>query len=167
MSKATRLMRKALQLAKSPRIEFLDLAHSIRAIRDLKEGHLQTFLETSGMKPRKAYYLAEISELVDQLNLPKKRLERIGWTKLPVLAKHLKLLGSDGATNDEVKRCLALAERTSAQALPDALRDQKGDVRTRTVLMYLTNEQYTIFKEVIEANGARVGAKVSPGKRKP
>jgi hypothetical protein len=82
-------LRKAVKLAARPESTFLELAQFLASLHDTDPTVLLRFVHDSGMKKRKAYYLLELGQRLQELHLSEARLKRIGWTKLSVIGRTL------------------------------------------------------------------------------
>jgi len=142
------LYEKALQQSTHVEKTFLELGASLRRLYDRDRDLYHKVVEKSGLGPRKAYYLLDISRKFDKLpGVPKARLREIGWTKLMVIAKHL-----NPQNYDEL---LTMAEQNKVRDLEALLRGEKpkGDT-AKCVLMYFTPEQYEVYAERLLKKGA-------------
>src|SRR5688572_6638629 len=69
--------------------------HSIALAKCLAELHgrdrreLTRFIKVSTIGRRTAYFLLEIGQKLREVRVSKTRLERIGWTKLQIIARHV------------------------------------------------------------------------------
>lgn len=96
-------------------------------------------LEKMNIKRRKAYYLAEVARVFEELPVQRDRLLKIGWTKLQII--HEKV------TTENWAELLKIAEELSAHRLKEFVRTGEVEAPKRCVLLYFTEEEYEIFKE--------------------
>lgn len=83
------------------------------------EGYLQAEL---GLEYRKAMYLIEIYKSFSKLDVDEERLTSIGWTKIRLLAKHIK-----GLSQEDVDSLLDGAENMSRDELSDHIQETLVD----------------------------------------
>ncbi len=129
--------------------DLMDVArHLRRVLRDTPDEFL-TVAKQLGMAKRKAYYFVEIDRAFTGLNADSRRLDRIGWTKLRLISPHI------NARNCE--RLLKLAEENSTYGLARLMNNDEVDAgaKVHAVLLHLTPEQYDVFRDVLEAHGAK------------
>ena len=92
-------------------------------------------------------YLLKVWETFSDLDIPRERLVRVGWTKLAVIAENLE--------PEVMEEALALAETATAKELPALLKGAPRKAKARTVQLRLTPRQYDQFAAVLLENGAR------------
>jgi hypothetical protein len=148
-------LRLALDLAVQPEMNFLELARHLRDIRDANPGLLAEFVRRSGMSPRKAYYLAAISEQLDGFGFPRRYLEAIGWTKLQIVAQRLSDAGGDPVAKEIVEDWLSFAKSHTARDLRNLLLEVEQIARPRCVLMYFNADQYKTFEDAFLKHGGK------------
>jgi len=146
MSKA-HLLEKAVIISSSPDASDIELAITLAALHDSGRGELKRFAEKSGMSPRKVYYLAEVGEKLKKVRIRKAQLERIGWSKLQIIAKNL--------TVRNAERLFDLAEGHTSHQLKSLMRGGEEKPKSHCVLMYFTPEQYQEFEQAILSNGGK------------
>ena len=148
--KANDLYEKAIELSKRFDERFLDLASTLRQLRDVDPHLFRLCVENSHISLRKAYYLLEVAETFEKLHVPEKRLMAIGWTKLQVIAGHV--------TKQNVGTLLKLAETENTRDLKAMMKGETAKTRPHCVLMYFTEDQYAEFVDaVLEFGGAKSG----------
>ncbi|HEX2556240.1 MAG TPA: hypothetical protein VHL98_21275 [Microvirga sp.] len=138
-------------LAKRPDANFLPLARSLTDVRRVLPDRLGDLIEQSSLNQRRAYYLIEIAEHLLRLEaqgipLNEGQLQRIGWGKLRVIARHL--------TPDNADQWLKLAERQTIRELVAHLPGERKPLKDHQVLLHFTAEQYQIFEDAILRHGA-------------
>lgn len=95
---------------------------------------------------RKAMNFVEIGEKVSSLGLPKSRLEKIGWSKLRILASIL--------TKDNMEEWLSQAEEITYRELDEVVRKERvdrGDLDDRPKVVKLTIKMSEAEAGVIES----------------
>lgn len=136
---------KAVVLASRPDASHVDLALALAFVRGQGRGKLKRFAEKSGMILRKVYYLAEVGGKLKQVRGRKAQLERIGWTKLQIIAKDLNRENAD--------ELFALAESHTCHQLKGLMPGGDAEAKTHCVLMYFSPEQYEKFVKAILNHG--------------
>ena len=104
------LGQKAVELNKNFDESFIELGRTLRVIQQI--GGVEDFrriCEAAGIGTRKAYYLASISEKIEGLHIPTKRLKAVGWTKLMTISPYL--------TKETWKDLLSAAENNTNRDL--------------------------------------------------
>jgi len=129
---------------------FMEVARHLQQVLDSRPDDFLTVAKQFGVSKRKAYYLVEIDKAFDKLKVDHRRLNRIGWTKLRLIAPEI------NARNCE--ELLRLAEDKSAYDLARLVTDDQADpdAKVHSVLLYLSSDQYEVFRDVLEAHGAKV-----------
>ena len=124
----------------------LETARFLREVREENRDEFKSVATKLGMRLRKAYHLAQIDEVLSDMDIPVARMQRLGWTKLSILAAYAK--------PDTINDLLDVAEDCTAHELKMHIRDGKFDPEGRTVVLHLNREQYDLLEEVLCAKGA-------------
>ncbi len=142
-------MRKLESAEKLKSDDLMDVARHLRRVHDDRPDEFLTVAKQLGIAKRKAYYFVEIDRAFERLKVDSRRLSRIGWTKLRLISPHI------NARNCE--RLLKLAEENSTYGLARVMNNDEVDagVKVHAVLLYLTAEQYEVFRDVLEDHGAK------------
>jgi hypothetical protein len=129
--------------------DVVDVARHLRQVLDERPDEFLTVAKQLGIARRKAYYYVEIDRAFARLKVDSRRLNRIGWTKLRLIAPHINARTCE--------RLLKLAEENSTYGLARLINNDEGDPGTKVhaVLLYLSPEQYQVFRDVLEAHGAK------------
>lgn len=126
--------------------DWIEAAELLRRLLDEDPGMFLATAKKLGIQTRKAYYLAQIDRALDGLAVPRERLLRIGWTKLQVIAPHI--------TSENAETLLGRAEAHPVHVLRDAVGEHVGETAKHCVILYLFEDEYEIFAEVLVAHGA-------------
>jgi hypothetical protein len=138
----------ALRIAKSPRLAPIELAEAIWKAEKQEPGSLKKLVNDTGISLRKGYYLLEIWDKFAHLGVKSSLLADVGWTKLAIVAKHLK-------PGVELEY-LELAHGATAKELPAILEGGSRVLpKARTVQLRLTPTQYRAFQSVLLRAGAK------------
>ena len=148
MVKATDLSAKAIQLSDKFDENFWELALTLRTLRDMDMEQFRHTITSTGVALRKAYYLVEIAETFEPLNIPPSRLRKIGWTKLQLIARSV--------TKQNMKSLLQQAEDNTVRGLKLLLAGEKPQNNSHCVMMYFTPKDYALFADVLKDHGATV-----------
>jgi hypothetical protein len=124
---------------------FLDMARVLRDMLDNDPEKFAKIRDTSPIGRRKIYYLIEIDKAFRKLPLSKSRVEKIGWTKAHILAKHI------NATN--AKKMLEMAEQNTVHDMKTLLAGGKV-ANHHVVLHYFKPKEFEAYKKALLANGA-------------
>ena len=108
--------RRAIRLAKEPTVNFYELAGLLVGLR--KEGAIQALPTETGMSRRRLYYLLEVGQFIRDRKISQADAERVGWTKLQIIARHV---SQSGATAKQVAKHMQLALETRSYTLPEVL----------------------------------------------
>jgi hypothetical protein len=144
-------------LATAPKKSRIELALALADL-DHEPGAVASFIKTQDpRKMRSIYALLEVGKWVTLTDVPMDRCERIGTTKLGILARHCAERPTRKATRTEFD----LAEKETASELPALLAAGMGKKpeKRRTVLLRLTADQYAVFQAAVLAHGAIKAAK--------
>ena len=142
-------MRKLENADKLKSDDLMDVAHHLGKVLGDTPDEFLTVAKQLGIARRKAYYYVEIDRAFAKLQVDSRRLNRIGWTKLRLVSPHV------NARNCE--RLLKLAEENSTYGLARLMNNNEVDAgaKVHAVLLHLTPEQYEVFRDVLEAHGAK------------
>lgn len=137
-----------------------DLMAAARQLREVLEKRPDDFLLTAGrlgIARRKAYYLVEIDKTFGDLSVDRERLNRIGWTKLQILAGRV--------DRRNVGRLLGEAEKLSAYELGKLVNEEPASsTKSHVVLLRLTDDEYAVFRNTVRAFGAEESSTGLSGK---
>lgn len=145
------LKSKILELAETPK-RFFELAIHLRDLRNLDPTAFRSVHEGTAIQRRRAYDFARIADAFDGSDIPVKRLEAVGWTKLAILTRH-------GMGQMPIESYVDLAERTTAHMLQAQLATLTDAPNTRVVLLRLTPGQYEAYRACMIAHGAQKSKK--------
>ena len=148
MVKAPDLYDKAVRLSEKFEENFWELALTLRTLRDVNLDKFRECILTTGIGLRKAYYLVEVAEAIEPLNILPARLRKIGWTKLQLIAKPI--------TKQNAKQMLGWAEEHTVRDLKKVLAGEKPENNSHCVMMYFSPEDYDLFADVLKEHGATV-----------
>lgn len=148
------LRKRARQLAAKPALNFFDLAQTISALHEHDPAELSDLAQRAGMSRRRVYYLLRVGELTKACGISKADAEKVGWTKLQIIARHL--TESDEKSIENISDQLALACDTKAHDLPAVLRRRKVPA-TRAVQFHLTSSAQAEVNMALLAFGAKRG----------
>jgi hypothetical protein len=146
VTKMEGVLHKALALSARSHDSFYALADHLAQLQRHDPDLWRRFLTESDMGRRKAYYLVKVWQQFVGLNLPSKRLEQIGWTKLQIIGRYI--------NGRNAKRLLKLAEQCTAAELEARVRGVEAAQKKRCVMMYFTPEQYQQFEKALLLHGA-------------
>ena len=148
------LRRKVLQLAKEGTKNFYDLARFLAPLHDLRPALLKKVEEHSNLRRRTLYYLVDVGRMLRNYHIDKAQAERIGWTKLQILARHLDKIGDVSPTELASLLEMAAKKEVKVYELPSVLAGRTGKTRRRTVLLRLSPSEYDDFAEALVRYGA-------------
>ena len=102
-------MTKTLKLARCPGVHFFDLAGLIRKLHQLDPVCIPSLAEKTRISPRRLYYYLNVGRLIEEHNVGRPEAEAVGWTKLQIIARHVKAKG--GASTVEIGKLIEFAHR--------------------------------------------------------
>jgi hypothetical protein len=159
------LKQEALALATKPTKNFYAFACALWAAHNEDSTVLREVERSAGIKRRALFYLSNVGRLLSDYGIGEAQAERIGWTKLQIVARHA------ARQPKKLNQCamranLQLALQTPSHALPEALERQGASTTpaTRSVLLRLPVEQYTDVETALIACGAKRRGKGLVGK---
>ena len=134
-----------------PGSNIMGMAKKIWEAQNVDKEPLEKISKFLDIKSRKAYYLALLWERFGSRSREFDRLEKIGWTKLVIIAEHV-------PPGDE-ERYLDYAETTTTKELAEMFKlggilVPAGQEKKRTVLMRFTVAEYAVFEKALKENGA-------------
>lgn len=153
-----------MELGSKPTLNFYDLAVSISELYTDDACSLDKLPGPIGISRRKIYYLRDAGHLIRARLLSREAADKIGWTKLQIVARHV-LTKEDGAdtTDEEWLKFLEIARNATARNLPDALKEQNA-VQRRLVAFHLTKSEQIALRELLLTFGAQQGPSGLSGK---
>ncbi len=131
------------------RLELAEALCEARALPRTPKGERPTLadlVEITKLSRRTLNYLISVWKRFGDLDIPRDRLARVGWTKLAIIAEHCD-------PGDELQ-ALDIAQTCTAKELPALLKGTRRTSKKRTVLLRLTPGQYEDFEQVLLAHGA-------------
>ncbi len=137
---------RALLLVSQIDEEFIELGSLLHNLQETAPEDFQALLSQPQLGKRKGYYLIEIDRAFADSGVPGKRLKRLGWTKLQIIARHV--------APDNCEELLKLAETHTAKNLEKIMRGQEPILGGRTVLLFFTAYQFAAFSNAILSHGA-------------
>jgi hypothetical protein len=152
------IFQQALLLVAQVNDKFFTLAKLLRLLHDEDYEWFVALANMPQLGRRKAYYLLQIEQVFGGLPILPSRLNKIGWTKLQVIAEHV--------TEANHEALLQLAEAYTAENLKDVIQGGKPIIGGRTVQLRFTKEQYQKFAEAILKHGAIENGKGFLGKER-
>ena len=142
------MRKKAARLAQQPTVNFYELARVLVKLQDEKA--IQDLPAETGMSRRRLYYLLEVGKFIKNPTVGKADAERLGWTKLQIVARYV---NQSNATDAEVAEYVKRALATKAYALGQALREGVN-VSRRTAMFRLSDDANDELSEALVAFGA-------------
>jgi hypothetical protein len=125
---------------------FLEAARELRKIQDQSHADFAAAAKSLNIGFRKASYLTQIDRHFENTGIADRRLRRVGWTKLAIVAPYV--------NKGNAKAMVAIAEELTAHHLKMFLLNMEIDPNGRTVVLQLTAEQYDIFEKAAVLGGA-------------
>jgi hypothetical protein len=135
---------------KNGTIELAEVLSDLRALPKPPHGDRPTLNELvahTKLSKRAVCYLLKVWRRFSDLDIPRDRLARIGWTKLAAIAENCDAGDEESA--------LTLAEACTLKELPTRLKGMPARPKARTVLLRLTPRQHEHFESFLLAHGAR------------
>lgn len=150
-----RLKQNTLALATKSTKSFHAFACALWTAHKNDPAFLYEVEEAAKFKRRALFYLSNVGGFLTDYSITETQAERIGWTKLQIVARHV---GGDTKVGKRmIQRYLELAEHTTAHRLPAALNSQDADhaVPSRTLLLRIPADAYPTLESVLVAYGAQ------------
>lgn len=135
---------------------FLQLARRLREIVDEEPRAIKRLCAETPLKQRRIYCLLRIARVFDPLVSDDERLQRIGWTKLDLVAPYTQA--------DNVEQMLGLAEELAPTALARRLAGEAPLVGSHTVQLTFSSADYADFCRALIAARAKPSGKGHVGK---
>jgi len=126
--------------------KFLELGARLRQLQETNPDDFQELISMPQLGRRKGYYLVEIDRVFGGNEQLGPRLNKIGWTKLVMIAKHV--------TPDNREHLLKLAEAHNVRNLNAIMRGDTPIIDGRSIVLYFTAEQFAVFVDAMLKNGA-------------
>ena len=151
-----RLKRQALALAVKPTKSFYAFARALWAAHRQDRSFMHEVEKVAGIKRRSLFYLLNVGEFLDEYSVSEEQAERIGWTKLQIIARYAGNQPSQ-ISQRAMKIKLGLAARTPAHALQAALEagDKQSTEQLHSILLRIPASQYADVEAALIACGAK------------
>lgn len=127
--------------------DFMRLARELRQVQEQRSEIFIEVAEQVGIGRRKAFALARIARIFEDLGIPDERLNRIGWAKLNRLSGHL--------DEDNAEQLLSLAEESTAYGLDAVLKGEQPIDGAKVLLLYLPEAVHDRFQTLLIKHGAK------------
>lgn len=147
MDKLSNLVDEIARLTEREPEDFIQLGRLLRHLKAANKATYDATLIKVGIGSRKAFYLREISQKLEELGVSDAGFNEIGWTKTQIIVPHL--------TRGNAKRLVKLAKSNTAQELKALVPEKTARPKRRCVVLYFGPSQYTEFKRAILANGGK------------
>lgn len=134
-------------IGECPKGRFMTLARLLVRLRTSEPSAFVALAQSAGVHRRKAYLLLQIASRFGSKPHLDHRLEAIGWTRLQILIRWAPPSLSDTTL-------LELAEAHTAHELEHLLRFGQESDHSRSVLFYLTEDQYARLEAALIKHGA-------------
>lgn len=151
---AARLKQLAVALAKKSTKSFHAFSSALWMAHSNNPTVMHEVARVAGIKRRALFYLSDVGGFLTEHNITEDQAERIGWTKIQIVARHIRRDTKVGKRL--IQRYLTIAEHTTAHRLPAALKNQDADrtVASRTVLLRIPADAYPALENALLAHGA-------------
>ena len=128
-----RLKTRSIELARQPSLNFFELSVLLAELADGPYvGLVEDLPNETGMSRRRLYYLLAAGRLIAEQGISKTQAEEVGWTKLQIIARHLKD-SPTVTTAAELGSYLDLARKTNAHSLLRTLKEGRADGKSAVV----------------------------------
>jgi len=146
---------EALSLAAKSTKSFHAFARALSAAHKSDPAFLYEIEEAAKIKRRALFYLSDVGGFLTDHGITEKQAERIGWTKIQIVARHVRCNTVVGKRM--IRRYLKIAEHTTAHRLPAALNNQDADrtVASRAVLLRIPADAYPALEGALLGHGAQ------------
>lgn len=125
---------------------FIDIAEIVWEIKQADFEQFKLVWKTTPLRQRRTYALARIRRLLEDYDLDRTRLARLGWSKAEMLAPKL--------TPKNLNAMLVLAESHNARDLRRVLRGEKA-LRPKHLVFELRPDQYDAITRTLVTFGAK------------
>ena len=145
--------REVEQLLAAPNENPIELAMKLTVLEEEEPGSIEEFAESGPVSRRKLYYLVNIWRTLG--HLPVSQLAAIGWTKLSVIAPHIKAHEEGEKRDALILQALSDAKNYTARELPAILKGEKPTPKAHYFHLRLTPRQYKVFETALLKFGAK------------
>ena len=143
--------KKAIRLADQPTVNFYELAG---LIVDLHDGSaMQDLAKETAMSRRRMYYLLQVGQFIRDWKISQADAERVGWTKLQIIALYV---NQSGATGKQVAKHMRLALETRSYSLLEALQGSSSPHKLAVVFRLSAADKAELLA-ALTGHGAEVG----------
>jgi len=159
------LKEQALALAAKPTKSFHAFARALWAAHQHDRGFMHEVEKVAGIKRRSLFYLLNVGEFLTDYDVPEEQAERIGWTKLQIIARHV-MNQPNRISQQAIKRRLRLAAQTPAHALRAVLEaaEEQSPEPQHSILLRIPASQYADVEAALLACGAKRSGRGLVGK---
>lgn len=163
MKTRAKLERNAVQYASQSPVRFYELAGVIVELHDDDTAAFRPLADRLSTSIRRLFYLLEVGRLISKYGIEQADAERVGWTKLQIIARHLST--ADDADEADLWRFIDMALHTTAHALPAALKGRRN-AKSRAVVFRLNMGARAELNEALLAFGAKQNGRQYAGKER-
>lgn len=127
--------------------DFMKLARELWQLQEQKPDIFTKVVDQVGIGRRKAFALARIARLFDELGVDDERLNKIGWAKLNRISGHLE--------PDNAEQLLILAEENTAYGLDAILKGEQPIKEGKFMLLCLPETDHKRLCMALIDHGAK------------
>lgn len=148
--KINRSRSKAIELGSQSSQKFYELALVLADLHEQQAISIDEYSQKTNISRRRIYYLIDVGNLIRSGKIDKSIAEKVGWTKLRILTRHLQHNDLDSS---ELKASLKLAAETKVRDLPAAL-EGRSQSDTSGEVFHLTKTQQQKLRRALMSFGA-------------
>jgi hypothetical protein len=127
--------------------DFMRLARELRQVQEQRSDLFVEVAKLLGIGQRRAFALARVARLFDELHVPDERLNKIGWAKLNRISGHL--------DEGNAEQLLSFCEKLTSHGLDVVLKGEQPVDGAKVVLLYLPEEVHDRFRALLLMHGAK------------
>ncbi|MBB5045265.1 hypothetical protein [Shinella fusca] len=127
--------------------DFMRLANELQQVQEQRSDMFIEVAERVGIGRRKAFALARIARLFEDLDIPDEQLNRIGWAKLNRISGHL--------DEDNAVHLLSLAESNTFYELDAILKGKQPIDGAKILLLHLKEADHARLYKLLVEHGAK------------
>lgn len=149
---SAKLRQQIVHLLAEPNLNFFELSVALARLHE-RNLHMvsEIVAQTDKRLRRRLYYLLDAGRLIEKGELTKAQAEKVGWTKLQIIARLEPDL--DNVSEEQLRSWLEKAPNVKVRFLRETLTGLEP-TPTRAVVFHLNDEDRAILNDALMAYGA-------------
>jgi hypothetical protein len=127
----------------------MEFAMALSLLEAQAPGSIPEVIKLVGLERRTLYYHLDVARTLGHLSVSSQRFAAIGWTKLSIVAQHLKTIGEPKHRDARALEAIAYAEEYRAHQLAAVLKGKLPRGKVHSIMLHLNAKQYKVFEAAL------------------